>query len=368
MKKLEARDRRFMRRCLELAARGKGFVSPNPMVGCVIVKNGEIVGEGYHQRFGGPHAEVYALRKAGRKARGATAFVNLEPCPHYGKTPPCVDALLRAGVQRVVASSKDPNSLISGQGFARLRKAGVEVRVGVLRADAEQLNERFFFFMRSRMPFVAIKIAQTLDGYTADSYGRSKWITSEQARREAHRIRGEYDAILVGANTATEDNPQLTVRAAKGRNPIRVVIDGQLRVPTHSRIFNTRLARTMVFTTKSSLSKKRSKVAKLLERGVQLLAIESRRELDVSAILRTLAALGISSVLIEGGSTTLGGFVRRKLVQKMHCFLAPKMIGGGLHALSLKPSLQLGRAVRLHAVSTKPVGVDILIEGTLLYS
>ena len=368
MNKPSFSDRVFMRRCLELAARGKGFVSPNPMVGCVIVKNGKIVSEGYHQRFGGAHAEILALRKAGRKARGATVYVNLEPCAHHGKTPPCVDALVRAGVRRVVAASWDPNPLVSGKGFAKMRRAGLQVRVGVLRPEAELLNERFYTFMRTGMPFIGMKIAQTLDGYIADHRGRSKWITSEQAREEAHRIRAEYDAILVGANTVIEDNPRLTVRAAKGRNPVRIVLDGQLRVPAHARIFSTRLARTILFTTQRALLRKRSTVSRLTERGVQVLALESARGMDEHAILRSLGALGISSILVEGGSTTASGFLQKKLVKRLHCFVAPKITGGGLHAVVLKPALELPKAIQMSADGIRLIGSDLLVEGRLVYS
>jgi diaminohydroxyphosphoribosylaminopyrimidine deaminase/5-amino-6-(5-phosphoribosylamino)uracil reductase len=222
--------------------------------------------------------------------------------------------------------------------------------------------------MRTGMPFIGMKIAQTLDGYIADHRGRSKWITSEQARKEAHRIRAQYDAILVGANTVIEDNPRLTVRAAKGRNPVRIVLDGQLRVPAHARIFSTRLARTILFTTQRALLRKRSTVSRLTERGVQVLALESARGMDEHAILRSLGALGISSILVEGGSTTASGFLQKKLVNRLHCFVAPKITGGGLHAVVLKPALELPKAIQMSADGIRLIGSDLLVEGRLVYS
>jgi diaminohydroxyphosphoribosylaminopyrimidine deaminase/5-amino-6-(5-phosphoribosylamino)uracil reductase len=356
-----------MRRCFELAAKGRGRVNPNPMVGCVVVKNGRIVGEGFHGSFGGPHAEVNALRRAGRKARGATLFVNLEPCAHHGKTPPCVDAIIKAGVKQVVAASTDPNPLVSGKGVGRLRGAGVTVRLGVLRHEAERLNEQFITFMREGIPFVGVKIAQTLDGRIADCTGTSKWITSDKARTEAHRIRSTYDAILVGANTIVHDDPHLTVRFTKGRHPLRVIVDGRLSVPTRSRVFDTRSAKTILFTSLRAVSSKREKVSTLLKRGVPVLALGKSTRLDVLGMLHTLAALGISSVLVEGGSATVSDFVKAKLARKIHCFVAPKLLGGGLSSLTLVPHLGLRRAIRVENVRWKELGSDLLMEGSLQY-
>jgi diaminohydroxyphosphoribosylaminopyrimidine deaminase/5-amino-6-(5-phosphoribosylamino)uracil reductase len=357
-----------MRRCFELAAKGKGKVNPNPMVGCVIVKNGIVVAEGFHGWFGGPHAEISALRRAGKSARGATLFVNLEPCAHHGKTPPCVDAIIKAGVRRVVAASADPNPLVSGKGAARLRRAGVEVRLGLLRREAERLNEQFFTFMRERIPFVGIKIAQTLDGRIADATGRSKWITSDEARAEAHRIRSTYDAILVGANTIVKDNPELTVRLVKGRNPLRVIVDGRLNVSTRSRVFNTPGAKTIVFTSLRAVSSKRRKVSMLVQRRVPVLALGRSTRLNAAGMLHTLAALGISSVLVEGGSATVSDFVGAKLARRIHCFIAPKLLGGGLSSLNLLPQLELPVSISVHDLQWKKLGSDLLVEGLLQYA
>jgi len=335
------------------------------MVGCVIVRNGTVVGEGYHRQFGGPHAEVEALRRAGRRAKGATLYVNLEPCSHRGKTPPCVDAIIRAGIVRVVACSADPNPLVSGRGVKKLRRAGIRVGIGLLRKESEKLNERFFTFMRTRLPFVGVKIAQTLDGRVADSHGESKWITSRGARKEGHRLRTQYDAIIVGANTIMVDNPRLTVRHVKGRNPLRVIFDPTLRLKLRSEVFNTRKAGTLVFTSARAMSRKKHVVARLSRQGVYLLGLDKGKPFDLGVVLRTLAALGVSSVLIEWGPSTASEFLSRHLVNKVHVFVAQRILGGGISSVALKPPLSLISSLKLHDVTCRGVGQDYLIEGSL---
>ncbi len=365
MKSTSEIDKAYLRECMTLASRGRGFVSPNPMVGCVIVKKGRIVGEGFHRVFGGPHAEVEALRKAGRRAKGATLYVNLEPCSHYGKTPPCVDAIINAGISSVVTCTADPNPLISGRGAKWLRKAGIEVRVGLLRNEAERLNERFFTFMRTRLPFVGLKIAQTLDGRVADPLGKSRWITSKQARIEAHRLRSQYDAVLVGAATVALDDPRLTVRHVKGRNPLRVVFDPSLRLKSNAAVFDTRKAGTLVFTSARAMSMRKTTLARLSRQGVYVLGLDKARPFDLEVVLKTLAALGVSSVLVEGGPFTAGEFLRNGLVDRVHVFLAHKFLGGGISSVALKHSPTLASLITLHEVTCQPVGPDFLIEGSL---
>jgi len=357
------RDAVYMERCLELAAKGYGLVSPNPMVGCVIVRDDRIVAEGFHRKIGEAHAEIEALRKAGGSARGATLYVNLEPCVHFGRTPPCVDAIIKAGIRRVVAAMKDPNPVVGGKGIQKLRKAGVKVDVSVLRASAEQINEKFLFFMRSRFPFIGVKVAQTLDGKIADDQGRSRWITSREARRESHRLRVGYDAVLVGAKTVKADDPQLTVRHVQGRNPIRIVLDGNLSVPTHRRIFETTRASTILVTTLSSFRENSNVVNRLEKQGVRILALESEDGINPQKVVKALRSLGISSVLVEGGGETIGSFVRAKIVNKFHCFISPKLFGGGKEAFPIRPSYPLHHAVRLKRVSLRGVGDDFLLEG-----
>ena len=356
-------DEKYLRRCLELASKGLGFVSPNPMVGCVIVRNGRVVSEGFHRRFGGPHAEIEALRKAGRKAKGASLYVNLEPCAHHGKTPPCVDAIVAAGIKTVIACSSDPNPLTSGRGFAALRKAGIRVRAGNLKKESGELNVRFFTFMKSRMPYVGVKIAQTLDGRSADHRFKSKWITSRAARKEAHRLRSLYDAILVGAKTVERDNPKLTVRHIKGRNPLRVVLDPSLRLNPAKAIFKTVAAGTLVFTSARAMATRKAKVETLRKCGVFIVGMDRSRPLNLRVILRTLGALGVSSVLVEGGPYTVGEFLSLRLVHKVHAFVAPRLLGGGLNSMKISPPLALVSSIDLREVSIRRLGPDILIEG-----
>lgn len=358
-------DEKYIERCFELARRGMGRVSPNPLVGCVIVRDGKLVAEGYHQRFGGPHAEVLALRKAGKKARGATLYVNLEPCSHHGKTPPCTEAIIAAGVKRVVASTKDPNPLVAGSGFEKLRKAGIQVHVGVLRNEAEELNEKFVTFMKTGFPFVGVKVAQTLDGKIADPFGRSKWITDEEARTYAHQLRTEYDAILVGAGTVQRDDPQLTVRKVQGRNPLRVVLDGRLSVKPNAKVFKTRNAQTIVLTSTLAMKKYPRKVGQLTMRGVDVLSVERNTDLDPKAVLAVLGEMNISSVLVEGGAHTISRFLEEGLVQKVHCFIAPKILGAGLEGWRLQSGRRLSQSIQLKNVRLRMVGKDLLLEGRI---
>lgn len=366
MKKFSLKDRELMERCLVLAEQGRGYVSPNPMVGCAVVKNGGIIGEGYHKAFGGPHAEIFALKKAGKNAKNATLYVNLEPCSHFGKTPPCANAIIKAGIRKVVVASQDPNPLVARKGIKKLRDAGIDVQVGILRGEAERLNEKFYTFMKTRLPFVGIKIAQTLDGRITDSLGRSQWITSEEARKEAHSIRGDYDAILVGATTVQKDNPELTVRNVRGRNPIRIVLDGRMSVNPKSKIFNTRNAKTILFTSTQALQKKKKLTAKLAKQGVKVVAIGHNAEINPPTVLQMLGAFGISSVLIEGGSKTISAFLKHKSVNQIHCFVAPKILGGGLSSISLGVSA-LAKSIQIVKPSMKVVGSDFLIEGSVKF-
>src|SRR3990172_1149832 len=357
-------DEAYMHRCLDLAMKGAARVHPNPMVGCVIVRKGRIVGEGFHRRFGGAHAEVVALGMAGGKARGATLYVNLEPCAHHGKTPPCVDAILKAGVARVVSATKDPNPLVAGRGFRKLRSAGVMVTNGIMRDEAREMNEMFFSFMEKGLPFVGVKVAQTLDGKIADHRGRSKWITSPQARRHAHLLRSMYGSVLVGASTVRKDNPLLTVRAIRGRDPIRVVVDGRFSVPQKAKMLLNSDSQTIVITSSAALKRRRAKSLLLEKRGVAVLGIEGGANLRPRDILKVLAGVGITSVLIEGGARTIRVFLENGLVNKIHCFIAPRILGGGLTGLEMS-SLGLRSAAVLRKRRVMLLGPDLLVEGTL---
>jgi diaminohydroxyphosphoribosylaminopyrimidine deaminase / 5-amino-6-(5-phosphoribosylamino)uracil reductase len=365
MKTTKEFDKKQLQRCLELAFRGSGFVSPNPMVGCVIVKKGRIVGEGYHKRFGGQHAEVEALRAAGKRAHGATLYTNLEPCSRHGKILPCVEVIINAGIYRVVMCSADPNPIVSGRAARRLRRAGIKVNVGLLRREAERLNERFFTFMRTRLPFVGLKVAQTLDGRIAGRGGTSRWIMSKQALVEVHRLRSQYDAVLVGANTVRIDNPRLTVRYIAGRNPLRVIFDPTLKLNTSAAVFDTRRAGTLVFTSARAMSVRKSVLARLSKRGVYALGLDRGKPFDLKVVLKTLAALGVTSVLVEGGPTTAGEFLRKRLVDKVHVFTAHKILGSGISSVALKSLPSLSSLITLRNVTGRSVGTDYLVEGYL---
>ncbi len=354
-----------MRRCLELAEAGRHWVSPNPMVGCVIVQNETIVGEGAHRKFGGPHAEVHALHEAGTRACGATLYVNLEPCAHYGKTPPCADQIIAAGVGKVVIASRDPNPLVRGRGIKRLRDAGITVELGVLREEAEDLNERFMAFMRTGMPFVGIKLAMTLDGLIADANGDSRWISSADSRARGHALRAQYDAILVGAETALRDDPLLTVRLVRGRDPIRVVLDGSLRITERLRMIRNHDVRTLVITSEEGVRKNRLLSRRLEARGVEVVVAGKTGTLSPKRILQALGRYGITSVLVEGGAHTAETFLEHNAVDRFHCFIAPRMLGEGKRGLTFKNRRGMKGMKELKNVQSERLGDDIYITGTL---
>lgn len=345
-------DRQLMRRTLLLASKGYGIVHPNPMVGCVIVQGGTIVAEGWHQVFGGPHAEVDALRKAGRKARGAVLYVNLEPCAHHGKTPPCTEAIIKAGVREVVVAVKDPHALVAGKGLTALRAAGVKVRLGIAREEAEHLNERFLTCHRTGRPFVGLKWAQSIDGRVVDLRGESQWITGPEARRESHRLRAGYDAVVVGAGTVLADDPRLTVRDAPGRSPIRVVVDGRLRVSGTERVFDGSV-RTMLITDRSYLMRSSPVVSRLLKRGIEILGLAGKGPYRPGDLLAVLGGEGVTSVLVEGGPRTIAPFVQASMFDKLHVFVGPMMLGGGRSAVDLARPFRIRKPLRLNAPSAR---------------
>lgn len=366
--KAQKEESLWMARCIELARKGYGFVRPNPMVGCVIVKKGKLIAEGYHKRFAGPHAEADALRRAGKRAKGAVLYVNLEPCAHFGKTPPCVDAIIRSGIRKVVVGSLDPNPFVPGGGARRLRKAGISVRVGVERTAAEFLNEKFYAFMKTGLPYVGYKVAQTLDGRIADVHDSSKWITGFSSRRYAHAIRMGYDAVLIGAQTVRKDDPELTVRHVVGPNPVRVVVDGRMSVPLQRRMFNGSQARTIILTSEKAYRQQSRTVRDLRSRRVEVIPVSKSWNLAPKSVLKTLAALGITSVLIEGGSDTAGRFLRSSIGGMLHCFVAPKIIGGGTESFRFSPPMKLPHALRLTRSTIRLLGEDLLIEGSIEFA
>ncbi len=354
-------DRILMRRCVSLASRGYGRVHPNPLVGCVIVKDGEIVGEGYHRAYGAPHAEVEALSRAGRRTRGAVVYVNLEPCAHHGKTPPCAEAIVHAGVTEVVIGVKDPNPLVAGKGISILKRAGIRVRTAVLKEESELLNEKFLCYHRTGRPFVGLKWAQSIDGRSIDAAGRSQWITGKSAREMAHRLRSGYDACLVGAGTVMADDPRLTVRAVSGRNPVRVVLDGRLRISGRERVFDGRVP-TILLTDRRRLRAPSSVVRRVIRSGVAVVGLDGGVHVEPAAVVAALAGEGITSVLVEGGPSTIGGFVAAKCFNKFHVFLGPILLGDGKagFTLSEKPYL-VNSPLRL-----RQTGMMALEDGSIL--
>ncbi len=326
-------DEKWMQKCFSLAAKGAGYVSPNPLVGAVVVFDGKLLGKGYHRKFGDSHAEVNALKEARARhpnLRGATLYVNLEPCVHYGKTPPCVNAIIEGGISKVVAAMRDPNPLVAGKGFEYLRNAGVKVVAGILKSEAEKLNEKFVKYVTTGVPFVALKVAQTSDGFIAKKDGTSKWISTVESRKIVHTLRSEYDAVVVGRGTAALDNPKLTVRSVKGRNPFRVLIDGKLRTPVEAVMFSDKYRRrTIVFFGGAKTEKARTLQAK----GVQLIPMKnSNGVISIPEILTVLAGKGIASLLVEGGQSIYRQFLKARAVDKIYLFISPKKFGEGLSA------------------------------------
>lgn len=328
MSAFDAEDERFMRRALALAGRGAGRVEPNPMVGCVIVRRGRVIGEGYHRQFGGPHAEIVALRRCTTSPAGATVYATLEPCCHIGKTGPCTRALLDAGVGRVVAACSDPNPQVHGRGFRVLRSAGVRVDVGLLRDVAHELNAPFFKLVHTRRPWVILKWAQSLDGKIATHTGDAKWISDDACRAHAHRIRGGLDAIVVGIGTVLQDDPLLTCRVGRVRRvATRVVLDSTLRTPLNSQLVKTaRETATWIFCRPRVAA---SRARRLEQAGCVVRRVKrSRTGLDLAGILDHLGGCAMTNVLVEGGGGVLGSFLDAGLADELHVYVAPRLIGG----------------------------------------
>jgi diaminohydroxyphosphoribosylaminopyrimidine deaminase/5-amino-6-(5-phosphoribosylamino)uracil reductase len=358
-------DEVYMRLALDLARCGRGRTSPNPMVGAVVVKEGRIVGQGYHERAGGPHAEVVALREAGEAARGATLYVSLEPCCHTGRTGPCTEAILEAGVARVVAAMKDPNPLVAGRGLERLRQAGLEVTVGVLEREAARLNEVFCKYITTRRPFVVLKVAMTLDGKIATRTGASRWITGPAAREYVHALRDTYDAVLVGRGTVLADDPALTVRLPQGgRDPVRVVLDSRARLPETARVLQTGSpAPTIVAVTGDAPAER---IGRLEEAGARVMVLPGEGgRVSLPALLEELGRREITSVLVEGGATVHAAALAAGVVDKVVWFVAPKIFGGreAPGPVGGPGVADPAAALALEDVEVTRYGPDICIEG-----
>lgn len=355
-----------MRRALELAAKARGMTSPNPMVGAVLVKNGRVIGEGYHHGPGLPHAEIDAIANASEDVAGATIYVTLEPCCHEGKTPPCTDALIRHKISRVVAATVDPNPAVCKNGFTQLRKAGIQVDVGLCEEEARLLNEVFITSHSLRRPFIIAKWAMTLDGKIATETGHSRWITNDKSRGYVHELRSQVDAIMVGIGTVLVDNPMLNVRLEnyQGRQPKCIIMDGALRIPIRSKCLQSAPAGCCIIATTQSAPAE--KVAQLRDAGHQVLVLRGRRGLlDVRDLIRELHNCGIQSILAEGGSGLHGNFFSRQLVDKVVAFIAPKIVGGDTAKSPISGwgvSL-MNKAVKLEHMQTRMFDEDICVEG-----
>jgi diaminohydroxyphosphoribosylaminopyrimidine deaminase/5-amino-6-(5-phosphoribosylamino)uracil reductase len=357
-------DESYIQLTIEIAKKGEGSVSPNPLVGCVITKNNRIIGAGYHQKFGEDHAEINAINSSAESLEGSTLYVNLEPCSHHGKTPPCVDRIIKEKIKRIVIGTLDINPLVSGNGVKALKKAGIDVKVGILEKECIELNKFFFKFIANKLPYVTIKAAQTLDGMIADKNNYSEWITSSESRKYVHWLRARYDAVLIGSETARIDNSKLTVRMVDGRNPFRVVLDSNLKLKSDLNLFkNNSDNKTIVITSEKSKSKLK-KINQLEKLGVDILFVKTDNQgrLQLKIVLKELSKLQIISVLVEGGSKIYSSFIKQNLFDDVYLFVNPKILGSGLKTFSEFKSKKLGDAAKLNVRQTQKIGDDILIE------
>ncbi len=358
---------------LRLAAKGRGTASPNPMVGALVVRQGRIVGQGFHLRPGTPHAELLALRQAGDRAAGATLYVTLEPCCHLKKrTPPCVPEIVRSGVRRVVIAMHDPNPLVNGKGIKQLVQSGISVTTGVAQPNAEELNTVYRHFMKTGRPYVMLKAGMTLDGKLATARGESRWITGVSSRREAHQLRRDADAVLVGIGTVLADDPSLTARTGTqletlaSRQPLRIIVDSRLRTPFKARILTQQdRAKTVIATTAAAPRVRRSAFQK---RGIEVLTLPSvRGRVSLPGLLKLLGRRGMMSVVVEGGGEVNAAMLRSKLVDHIRLYMAPELLGGqdAKGVIGGKSPARLAGAIKLHHVVTRFVGDDLVVEGDL---
>lgn len=343
-------DEKYMRLALGLAKKGEGFTSPNPMVGAVIVKNGRIVGKGFHKRCGSAHAEVNALKDAGNAAKGATIYVSLEPCGHFGRTGPCTDALIESGIKKAIIAMKDPNPVNNGRGIKKLVKNGISVATGILKEEAANLNRPYIKYITKKMPYVTVKIAESLDGKIATRTGESKWITGEDSRRYVHDLRAGSDAVMVGVNTIIKDDPMLLSKTSKEKQPLRIVVDSHFKTPKTARIFSkVERSPVIIATTKKNGASHFSRV-------------------DLKALMKELAKREIANILVEGGGELVASLVEERLVDRFFFFIAPKIIGGrdAKTAVEGMGVDRISRAAPLKFVMIKRFKEDILIEAECL--
>ena len=360
--KIILRNEEYMREALRIATKARGRTSPNPMVGAVIVKDGRIIAEGWHRQAGTPHAEVHALKMAGNLAKGATLYVTLEPCSHFGRTPPCANAIIQAGIRKVVAAMSDPNPKVAGRGFQILRDAGIEVEVGICEDEARKLNEVFLKWVTTDKPFVTLKTAMSLDGKIATSTGQSQWITSETSRRRVHELRDIHDGIMVGIGTILADNPSLTTRIEGGKNPVRIIVDSNARTPLNSNVVIDGQAKTIISVTKNAPT---ARLLSLTSAGVEIIVAGDGANVDLNLLMNEIAKREITSIFVEGGGTLNFSLLEAGLVDKVYAFIAPKIIGGGEALTSVEGEgfKNLANAIQLKDISTEMIDNDVLISG-----
>ena len=357
-------DEKYMKLAMQLAGNAIGRTSPNPLVGAVIVKDNRVVGCGWHRKAGTPHAEVHALNQAGELAQGADVYVTLEPCAHYGKTPPCAKALVEAKVKNVYGGLLDVNPKVAGKGFKILEDAGIHVEYGFLQDELRKQNEVFFKWIGHKKPFVVLKAAMTLDGKIATATGQSKWITNETSRAYGYKLRDIYDGIMVGINTVIEDNPMLTARVDGGKNPIRIVVDSSLKIDINANVVQDKSAKTIIATTDKA---DKDKILKLQAQDVDVIVVDKDKndKVDIEKLLDILGQQNICSILVEGGATLSGSFVAKKLVDKVYFFIAPKIVGGKEAKTPVAGTgiLNLQEALALKDIQVEKLDEDILIIG-----
>lgn len=366
-------DLHYMTLALRLATKGQGTTSPNPMVGALVVRQGRIIGQGFHLRPGTPHAEILALRQAENRAKGATLYVTLEPCCHLTKrTPPCVPEILRSGVRRVVMAMQDPNPSVKGKGVAALRRAGLSVTIGIAQREAEELNRAYCHWMKTGRPYVTLKAGMTLDGQIATASGESRWITGESSRRDVHQLRGHVDAVLIGIGTVLADDPSLTARTGPRfeqltpRQPLRVIVDSRLRIPLKAEVLAQQdLAKTIMATTAVAPAARRSILHK---KGIEILTLPARHDrVSLRALLTQLGRRGIMSLLVEGGGEINAAMLKSKLVNHVRLYIAPLLLGGqnAKGVIGGTSPVRLAGAIKLRHVVTRSVGQDVVVEGDL---
>lgn len=351
---------------LELARKPEGNTTPNPLVGALLVKGGKIVGRGYHRKAGLPHAEIEALKRSGSKAKGATLYVNLEPCDHFGKTPPCTDKIIERGIKRVVIGMRDPNPINCGRGIKKLKRKKINIKCNVLKKESRDLNRVFNTYITKDRPYVTVKAAQSLDGKIATASGESKWITGKSSRRFVHRLRSKVDAVLVGVNTVIKDNPLLTSRIKNARKqPVRVVLDSNLRISLNSKIIRNRSSKVIIATTPSAPKKKASKLRKM---GIDVVSFGGNKgRVKIRLLLKYLAKNEISHLLVEGGGTVTASFIDGGFVDEMLIFVSPRIIGGKDAPTSVEGRgvISINNAFKLNNVKLKRFNKDILIRGNV---